>query len=97
MNEIINQFQIHLKNQSRCSLTIRGYVFDASQFIEWSEANGILFGLVTPENASEYLNYLVMSQHEIRPGVIGRYSSRTIMKKIAAVRSFFDFLQADNE
>ena len=97
MNTIIIQFQNYLKNKSLRVLTIRGYVFDVAQFIEWSESNGILISLVTPENASQYLNYLVVSHHEIRPGVIGIYSPRTIMKKIAAVRSFFDYLRAGNE
>ncbi len=97
MNEIINQFQSYLINKSLCQLTIRGYVSDVSQFVEWSEVNGILLNLVTPENAAQYLNYLVASRHEIRPGLIGTYSSKTIMKKITAVRSFFEFLRVDNE
>jgi site-specific recombinase XerD len=97
MSEIINQFQNYLKNKKLCPLTIRGYVFDAAQFLEWSVVNGILLNRTTPENASQYLNYLVTSRHEIRPGVVGIYSSRTIMKKIAAVRSFFEFLRVDNE
>ncbi len=97
MNEIINQFQGYLISKSLCQLTIRGYASDVSQFVEWSEANGILLNLVTPENAAQYLDYLVTSRHEIRPGVVGTYSSRTIMKKITAVRSFFDFLRAGNE
>jgi site-specific recombinase XerD len=97
MSEIINQFKNYLKNKMLCPLTIHGYVFDVTQFIEWSEDNGILLSLVTPENACQYLNYLVASSHEIRPGVVGTYSSRTIMKKIAAIRSFFDFLRASNE
>jgi site-specific recombinase XerD len=97
MNSIINQFQIYLKKKSLCALTIRGYVFDAEQFIKWSEENGILLSLVTPGNATQYLDYLVASRHEIRPGVIGSYSPNTIMKKIAAIRSFFDFLRTDDE
>lgn len=97
MNTIINQFQNYLKNKSLRVLTIHGYVYDVAQFIEWAESNGILLSLVKPENASQYLNYLVTSHHEIRPGVVNTYSPRTIMKKIAAVRSFFDFLRADNE
>ena len=97
MNEIINQFQGYLISKSLCQLTIRGYASDVSQFVEWSEANGILLNLVTPENAAQYLDYLVASHHEIRPGVMGTYSSRTIMKKITAVRSFFEFLRVDNE
>jgi site-specific recombinase XerD len=97
MSEIINQFQNYLKNKMLCPPTIRGYVFDAAQFVKWSEDNEILLNLVTPDNAGQYLNYLVASSHEIRPRVVGVYSSRTIMKKIAAVRSFFEFLQEDNE
>jgi site-specific recombinase XerD len=97
MDEIIDRFEIYLKTNSLCALTIRGYTFDVAQFIEWSESNGILLNRVTPENAAQYLGYLVASRHEIRPGVIGTYSSRTIMKKITAVRSFFEFLRVDNE
>jgi site-specific recombinase XerD len=97
MNSLVKQFQIYLKKKSLCALTIRGYVFDVEQFIEWSEENGILLRCVTPGNATQYLNYLNASRHEVRPGVIGSYSPNTIMKKIAAVRSFFDFLQADDE
>jgi len=97
MSTNINQFQNYLKNKSLSALTIRGYVFDAAQFVEWSENNSILLSCVTPENASQYLDYLVTSLHEIRPGVFGEYSSRTITKKIAGVRSFFDFLGAVNE
>lgn len=97
MNEIINQFQVYLKNKPLCQLTIRGYVFDATQFMEWLEANRISLSLVTSENASQYLNHLAASCHEIRPGVIGKYSSRTIMKKITSVRSFFYYLQAGND
>lgn len=97
MDEIIGRFEIYLKANSLCVLTIRGYTFDVAQFIEWSEVNGILLNLVTPENAAQYLDYLVASHHEIRPGIIGTYSSRTIMKKITAVRSFFEFLRVDNE
>ena len=77
-------------------LTIRGYVFDVAQFMEWAESNGILFNQATPENAGQYLNYLVTSRHEIRPGMVGPYSPSTIMKKIAAMRSFYDFLRAGN-
>ena len=97
MSEIITQFQTHLKNKSIRPLTIRGYVVDVTQFMEWSESNGILLSRVTEANASEYLNYLVASHHEIRPGTIGTYSSSTIMKKISAIRSFFDFLRGCNE
>jgi site-specific recombinase XerD len=97
MDEIIGRFEVYLKANSLCVLTIRGYTFDVAQFIEWSEVNGILLNLVTPENAVQYLDYLVASHHEIRPGIIGTYSSRTIMKKITAVRSFFEFLRVDNE
>jgi len=97
MSEIVNQFQIHLKNKSLRPPTIRGYVVDVTQFMEWSESNGILLNHVTEAKASEYLNYLVASHHEIRPGIIGTYSSSTIMKKISAIRSFFDFLRGRNE
>ena len=97
MDEIIDRFEDYLKANSLCALTIHGYSFDAAQFIDWSEANGISLNLVTPENAAQYLDYLVASHHEIRPGVMGTYSSRTIMKKITAVRSFFEFLRVDNE
>jgi site-specific recombinase XerD len=96
MNEIINQFQTYLKNKPLCMLTIRGYVFDVAQFMKWAESNSILFIQATPENAGQYLNYLVTSRHAIRPGVVGTYSPRTIMKKIAAMRSFYDFLRAGN-
>jgi site-specific recombinase XerD len=97
MSEIINQFKIYLKTKSLRVLTIRGYVFDVTQFTEWSESNGISLNRVTTEDASQYLNYLVASRHEIRPGVVGKYSPRTIMKKITAVRLFFDYLRAGNE
>ncbi len=97
MSEIINQFKIYLSTKSLCTLTIRGYASDVAQFIEWSEGNGILLNHVTTENASQYLNFLITSRHEIRPGVVGIYSPRTIMKKITAVRSFFDYLRVGNE
>jgi|CXWL01.1.fsa_nt_gi site-specific recombinase XerD len=97
MSEIINQFKIYLRTKSLCTLTIRGYAFDVAQFIEWSEGNGILLNHVTTEDAIQYLNFLVTSRHEIRHGVVGIYSPRTVMKKIAAVRSFFDYLRACNE
>ena len=97
MNTIIDQFQIYLKNKSLHMLTIRGYVFDVAQFMEWSESNGILLCLITPEDAGQYLNYLVTSRHAIRPGVVGTYLPRTIMKIITAVRIFFNYLRADNE
>jgi len=97
MNETVDQFQIHLKSKSLCIPTIRGYVIDVTQFIEWSESNGILLNHVTEENASEYLNYLVASRHEIRPGLMGTYTASTIMKKISAIRSFFEFLRGCNE
>lgn len=97
MSEIINQFKIYLRTKSLCTLTIRGYAFDVAQFIEWSEGHGILLNHVTTEEASQYLNFLVTSRHEIRPGVIGIYSPRTIMKKITALRSFFDYLRVGNE
>ncbi len=97
MSEIINQFKIYLRTKSLCALTIRGYAFDVVQFIEWSEGNGILLNHVTTEDASQYLNFLVTSRHEIRPGVVGIYSPRTIMKKITALRSFFDYLRVCNE
>ena len=97
MSEVINQFKIHLRTKSLCTLTIRGYAFDVAQFIEWSESHGILLNHVTTEDASQYLNFLVASRHEIRPGVVGIYSPRTIMKKITALRSFFGYLRAGNE
>ncbi len=97
MNEIVNQFKIHLKNKSLRSPTIRGYVVDVMQFIEWSESNGVLLNNVTEENANEYLDYLIARQHEIRLGLMGTYSSRTILKKVSAIRSFFDFLRGLNE
>jgi site-specific recombinase XerD len=65
--------------------------------MEWLEDRGISLDLVTAEIATQYLDYLVTSRHEIRPGKIGVYSPRTIMKKIAVVRSFFYFLGEGNE
>ena len=97
MSEIINQFKIYLRTKSLCTLTIRGYAFDVAQFIEWSESHCVLLNHVTKEDANQYLNFLVTSLHEIRPGVVGTYTPRTIMKKITAVRAFFDYLRAGNE
>ena len=97
MSEIINQFKIYLRTKSLCILTIRGYAFDVAQFIEWSESHCVLLNHVTKEDANQYLNFLVTSLHEIRPGVVGTYTPRTIMKKITAVRAFFDYLRAGNE
>ncbi len=97
MSEVINQFKIYLRTKSLCTLTIRGYAFDVAQFIEWSESHGILLNHVTREDASQYLNFFVTSVHEIRPGMIGTYTPRTVMKKTAAVRAFFDYLRAGNE
>jgi site-specific recombinase XerD len=96
-SEIVNQFQIYLKNKSLRSPTIRGYAVDVMQFTEWTETNGVLLNNVTEKNANEYLDYLVASRHEIRPGLMGTYSSSTIMKKISAIRSFFDFLRGRDE
>ncbi len=97
MSEIINQFKIYLRTKSLCTLTIRGYAFDVAQFIEWSEGHCVLLNHVTKEDANQYLNFLVTSLHEIRPGVVGTYTPRTIMKKITVVRAFFDYLRAGNE
>jgi site-specific recombinase XerD len=86
------QYQLYLKTKGLNELTIRGYVRDISQFLEWLDRNGAALEEVTVEVAQQYLDFLVSNQFEVRPGIFGQYSPSTVQKKIVAVRSFFDFL-----
>lgn len=92
--EVIDQFQNYLTRKSLCMLTIDGYMHDACQFGEWAKANDISLNAATPEDALRYVNYLVTSLHEVRPGVFSTYSVNTVRKKVTSVRTFFESLKS---
>lgn len=91
MEEQLVAFLSHLQREYRYSEnTIAAYRNDLSQFLEFAEGH---FGSklttwsnVTADSVEMYLTYMKQKEHP--------YASSTIARKVAAIKSFFNFLTA---
>ncbi|XEQ92750.1 IS91 family transposase ISMno24 [Sporomusa carbonis] len=86
IDQLIEQFVLYLKVEKNASQhTIHSYQKDIIQFVEFVSSQGAgkeLLARVTPLIIRSYLAYLNSEQ----------YAKATIMRRIAALRSFFRFL-----
>ena len=90
VNQLIEKFLLYLKLEKNASQhTIHNYQRDILQFVEFVSNQGageILFIDITPLIIRSYLAFLKSEQ----------YAKATIMRRIAALRSFFRFLCREN-
>ena len=90
VNQLIEKFVLYLKLEKKASQhTIHNYQRDIWQFVEFVDSQGTgeaLFIDITPLIIRSYLAFLKSEQ----------YAKATIMRRIAALRSFFRFLCREN-
>ena len=89
-DELLDQFMFYLKLEKNASQhTIHSYQRDILHFAEFMSSQGsneILLDHITPLVIRSYLAFLKSQQ----------YAKATIMRRIAALRSFFRFLCREN-
>lgn len=81
----LQDFEEYLREQERADLTIRGYLADLSQFIQWFEqTNGESFSLpaVTPTDVREYRQHLAAVQ---------RRKPATVNRRLAAIAALMEW------
>ncbi len=88
---LLNSYSLYLSSSNLSQSTIRYYIRDAKQFLEWID-----FPLdperMGREIAGSYTEHLVHSAHQLRSNSFGEYSSTTINRKLQSLRRFFDHL-----
>ncbi|MCL4802880.1 MAG: tyrosine recombinase [Anaerolineae bacterium] len=91
MEEQLVAFLSHLEREYRYSEnTIAAYRNDLSQFLEFVESHSgsklTTWSAVTADSVETYLTYMKHKEHP--------YASSTIARKVAAIKSFFNYLTA---
>ncbi len=84
--DCLTGISVYLKQKGVVSITRRGYIFDARQFIEWLGENAIDISEVGKNEAQLYVDFLISRQ----------YLSSTIQKKVSSLRTFFEYLEHTN-
>ncbi len=87
----IDDYGMRLASSGLTQSTIRYYMWDERQFLEWFESLPVISASVVGEIAADYYEYLLRPAHQLRPNSIGRHSPSTINRKLHSIRRFFDY------
>ncbi|MBI9045163.1 MAG: site-specific integrase [Anaerolineaceae bacterium] len=85
-------FEDKLSQKGIKTITIRTYLRDLEQFLDWLEKTGMEITQVTMQDAEKYLRYLQSPIHTLRPGKVGAYQISTIVRKIKVARDFYNVM-----
>lgn len=88
----LQEFEAYLVQKNLAPITVKGYVKDARQFLAWLQERQLSLDQFSAKHADDFLDFLVAGPHQIRHGVCGPYSPRTVRKKIAVLKIFFSYL-----
>lgn len=91
----LDHYRSYLTESGLSKNTIRYYTRDINQYIEWVKALPVDPSCNGAELAALYTKHLQQSAYKLRPDSIGKYSPSTIMRKLYALRRFFDHLLAN--
>lgn len=83
----LTEFSMYLKQRKLSPVTLRGYIFDCSQFLEWLCSQRMEARLVGDREAQAYVKYLQSK----------KYLPATILKKVCSLRAFYKFLENFND
>ncbi|MFQ6674324.1 MAG: site-specific integrase [Fidelibacterota bacterium] len=95
--ETVDQFLLYLAKEKHASPhTVQAYRNDLLQFCEFlNQYEGQItphFRQVDKTTARHFLNYLMENEFDLRPGKRGKLGKPTVVRKLAAVKSFFKYL-----
>jgi integrase/recombinase XerD len=86
------QFEMYLVSKGLRRNTIRHYLTDVLQYLEWVEIDHGGNHQLDDNEAYSYLDYLRDSAHRLRANRVGSYSPNTVLRKLYSICRFYDFL-----
>jgi site-specific recombinase XerD len=93
---------VALRKRAPSVETVRGYLGEARQFLEWLNGEALELKSVTADVTRQYVTWLIGPGHGAaqrgsrrpRDWQGGHYAASTVQRKLAGLKSFFKFAQA---
>jgi len=97
LNDYLLRYRPVLEQRGLRLATIATYLTDVGQYLDWlSETRGLLPEQAQDADAQGYCEFLLASEHQLRPRSYGKYSPTTVRRKLKSVTRFYDFLFGEN-